>query len=112
MVYCKQCHFNGQAQSYMIATPDAQNMFTAISTYREYLSTFFTIDTSTTPNTVIVNTVPFKLAADGGVNGEHPNNWNPTTNKGMTALTTFATLTAAHLNGTTQPACGASTLSD
>ena len=108
--YCKQCHVNGQAQSYFLATPDSQNMFTTISTYREYLSTFFTIDTAT--NTVVVNTVPFKLAAVGGTNGEHPNNWNPLTNKGMTALTKFATLTTAHLNGTATPACGASTLTD
>jgi|HubBroStandDraft_6_1064221.scaffolds.fasta_scaffold84022_2 hypothetical protein len=108
--YCQVCHVNGQAQSYFIATPDAQDMFTAITTYREYLSTFFTVDTTT--NTVVVNTVPFKLAADGGTNGEHPANWNPTTNKGMTALTSFATLTSAHLAGTTAPACGASTLTD
>ncbi len=107
--YCKQCHVNGQAQSYFIATPDAQNMFAALTTYREYLSTYFTVDTTT--NTVVVNTVPFKLAADGGTNGEHPNNWNPTTNKGMTALAAFATLTAAHLSGTA-PACGTSTLTD
>jgi hypothetical protein len=110
--YCKQCHVNGQAQSYFIATPDAQNMFTAITTYREYLSTFFTIDTTTTPPSVIVNTIPFKLAADGGVNGLHPNNWNPTTNKGMTALNDFWTLTVAHLNDTTAPACVPSTLTD
>jgi len=108
--YCKQCHVNGQAQSYFVATPDAQNMFTTLTTYREYLSTFFTIDTTT--NTVVVNMVPFKLAAVGGTNGEHPNQWNPTTNKGMTALTKFATLTTEHLNGTTAPACGTPTLSD
>ncbi len=108
--YCKQCHVNGQAQSYFIATPDSQNMFSAITTYREYLSTYFTVDTTT--NTVVVNEIPFKLAADGGTNGEHPNNWNPTTNKGMTALASFATLTAAHLAGTTAPACGKSTLTD
>jgi hypothetical protein len=108
--YCKQCHVNGQAQSYFVATPDAQNMFTTLTTYREYLSTFFTIDTTT--NTVVVNMVPFKLAADGGTNGEHPNQWNPTTNKGMTALTNFAKLTTAHLQGTTAPACGTPTLTD
>jgi hypothetical protein len=108
--YCKQCHVNGQAQSYFVATPSAQNMFTTITTYREYLSTFFTIDTTT--NTVVVNTIPFKLAADGGTNGEHPNQWNALTNKGMTALTKFATLTTAHLNGTTAPPCGAPTLTD
>lgn len=108
--YCKQCHVNGQAQSYFVATPDAQNMFTTITTYREYLTTFFTIDTTT--NTVVVNSIPFKLAAVGGTNGEHPNQWNPLTNKGMTALTSFAKLTTAHLNGTTAPACGAPTLTD
>ena len=108
--YCKQCHVNGQAQSYFVATPDSQNMFTTMSTYREYMSTFFTVDTTT--NTVVVNTVPFKLAADGGTNGEHPNNWNPTDNKGMTALTSFAALTTAHLNGTTAPLCGKPTLTD
>lgn len=108
--YCKQCHVNGQAQSYFVATPSAQNMFATITTYREYLSTFFTIDTTT--NTVIVNTVPFKLAADGGTNGAHPNQWNALTNKGMTALTKFATLTTAHLQGTTAPACGTPTLTD
>jgi hypothetical protein len=108
--YCKQCHVNGQAQSYFLATPDSQNMFTTITTYREYLSTFFTIDTTT--NTVVVNTIPFKLAAVGGTNGEHPNQWNALTNKGMTALTSFAKLTTAHLNGTTAPACGAPTLTD
>lgn len=108
--YCKQCHVNGQAQSYFLATPDSQNMFTAITTYREYMSTFFTVDTTT--NTVVVNTIPFKLAADGGTNGEHPNNWNPTSNKGMTALTNFATLTTAHLQGTALPACGTPTLTD
>ncbi|MEO8846055.1 MAG: hypothetical protein ABI704_31080 [Kofleriaceae bacterium] len=108
--YCKQCHVNGQAQSYFVATPDAQNMFTTITTYREYLSTFFTIDTTT--NTVIVNTIPFKLAAQGGTNGAHPNQWNALTNKGMTALTKFATLTTEHLNGTTAPACGVPTLTD
>ena len=43
--YCKQCHVNGQAQSHFLATPDSQNMFTAITTYREYMSTFFTVDT-------------------------------------------------------------------
>jgi hypothetical protein len=108
--YCKQCHVNGQAQSYFVATPSALNMFTTITTYREYLSTFFTIDTTT--NTVVVNTVPFKLAADGGTNGEHPNQWNALTNKGMTALTKFATLTTEHLNGTTAPPCGVATLTD
>ncbi|HEY1547877.1 MAG TPA: hypothetical protein VGG28_08655, partial [Kofleriaceae bacterium] len=108
--YCKQCHVNGQAQSYFIATPDSQNMFEALSTYREYLSTYFTIDTTT--NAIIVNEVPFKLAADGGTNGEHPNNWNPTTNKGMTALADFLTLTEAHADGSAAPACGASTLTD
>jgi len=108
--YCKQCHVNGQAQSYFVATPDAQNMFTTITTYREYLTTFFTIDTTT--NTIVVNTIPFKLAAVGGTNGEHPNQWNPLTNKGMTALTNFAKLTTEHLNGTTAPACGAPTLTD
>jgi hypothetical protein len=105
---CKQCHVNGQAQSYFIASPDSQAMFTAITTYREYLSTYFTVDTAT--NTIVINTVPFKLAANGGTNGAHPNNWNPTTNKGMTALTSFAQLTTAHLQGTTAPACGAPTL--
>jgi hypothetical protein len=119
--YCKQCHVNGQAQSYMIATPDAQNMFTAITTYREYESTFFTVNTGSNAgsdegsdgsNSVIVNEVPFKLAADGGTNGEHPNNWNPTNNKGMTALKSFYELTIAHMNGTTAPACGKSTLTD
>ena len=107
---CKQCHVNGQAQSYFVATPDSQNMFTTLTTYREYLSTFFTIDTTT--NTVVVNMVPFKLAANGGINGAHPNQWNPTTNKGMTALTNFAKLTTAHLQGTTAPACGTPTLTD
>lgn len=108
--YCKQCHVNGQAQSYFVATPDAQNMFTTLTTYREYLSTYFTIDTTT--NTVVINSIPFKLAAVGGTNGAHPNQWNPLTNKGMTALTNFAKLTTAHLNGTTAPACGAATLTD
>jgi hypothetical protein len=108
--YCKQCHVNGQAQSYFVATPDSDNMFATLTTYREYLSTYFTIDTAT--NTVVVNQIPFKLAAVGGTNGEHPNNWNPTTNKGMTALTSFAKLTTAHLNGTTAPPCGPSTLTD
>lgn len=109
--YCKQCHVNGQAQSYFIANPNSTEMFAALTTYREYLSTYFTIDTTVTPNAVAVNTAPFKLAADGGVDGQHPNNWNPTTNNGMTALASFFKLTAAHMTGTA-PACGPSTLKD
>jgi hypothetical protein len=119
--YCENCHVNGQAQSYMIATPDSANMFGAMTEYREYLSTFFTIDTtaagsgagsgSASPTPVIVNLVPFQLAADGGVNGEHPVNWDPTNNKGMTAMNKFYTLTVAHMTGTA-PGCGSSTLSD
>ena len=110
--YCQQCHVNGQAQSYFISAPGEAPQFNALTTYREYLSTYFTIDTTVTPNKVIVNTIPFKLAAGGGIDGQHPNNWSPTNNNGMTALNKFYDLTVAHLNGTTAPACGPSTLKD
>ena len=105
---CKQCHVNGQAQSYFIATPSSTNMYTAISSYREYLSTFFTVDNKA----VVLNMVPFTVAADGGPNGQHPKNWDATNNKGMQAMKKFYDLTMEHMNGTTLPACGNSTLTN
>jgi hypothetical protein len=104
---CEVCHVNGQAQSYFMANPDSTDMFNALTTYREYLSTYFTVNTTT--KQVVVNTVPFQLAAKGGVDGQHPNNWNPTTNKAMTALQSFYTATAAHM---TAGGCAPSTLKD
>jgi hypothetical protein len=108
--YCENCHVNGQAQSYFIASPDPERMFTAMTTYREYLSTYFTVDTASSQ--VVVNMAPYQLAAEGGINGEHPKNWDPANNKGMDAMNTFFQLTMAHANGTTAPACGPSTLSN
>jgi len=107
---CGNCHVNGTGTSYFIATPSPTNMFGTISTEREYLSTFFTIDTTKTPNQVVINTIPFKLASEGlSASGQHEEGWNPTNNEGMTALTDFYNATMAHL---TANACGPSTLAD
>lgn len=106
--YCENCHVNGQAQSYFIANPDPEKMFNAMTTYREYLSTYFTVDTAS--NSVVLNMAPYQLAANGGINGEHPKNWDPANNNGMQAMQQFLQLTMAHQNGTTAPACGPSTL--
>jgi hypothetical protein len=104
---CAVCH---SANSGFVVG-NASNVFASISDYREYLSEFFIVDTSASPNRIVVNTAYFELAAAGGVDGMHPT-WNPTNNAGMTALNEFYNLTLAHLDGTAAPACGPSTLSD
>ncbi|HTR52042.1 MAG TPA: hypothetical protein VMJ10_15120 [Kofleriaceae bacterium] len=108
--YCRQCHVN--ATAHMIATPQDQYMFDQITTDREVMSTFFMVDTTQTPNKVIVNTAPFKLAAAGlTASGQHPRGWNATDNPGMTALQQW--YAAAESDLTASPStCSASTLGD
>jgi hypothetical protein len=105
---CKQCHVNGTSN--MIATPQNTYMFQLMSTDRNYLMTFFTIDTTAVPNKVMVNQTPFMIAASGlTASGQHPRGWNATQNNGMTALQDFYTKTMAHLTASPST-CGKPTL--
>jgi hypothetical protein len=120
---CKQCHANGDGASYFVASteedvtpvnPTASVMFNYIATNRAYLSTFFTIDTTKTPNVVTYNLAPFKVAAEGlTASGAHPMGFDPTNGAGPQALMTFYQSTLTHLQafqaGNTT-ACAPSTL--
>lgn len=97
---CKQCHVNGTGN--MMATPQDQYMFNAISMYRAYEMTFFQVDT--TQNKVVMNTTAFETAYDGGLDGEHPRNWtggaptpDNTNNAGIQALTQWYQLASQKL---------------
>ena len=105
--YCNVCHVNGYMG--MIATQQATDMFTALSTNRNYLITYFAVDTTVTPNAVVMNTLGFKAMSDGQVPfSSHPE-FNATTNAGLTALQTFYTSTQASLTAGT---CLAGTLTN
>lgn len=106
---CKYCHVNGTSN--FMATVQSPYMFTTITTDRAYLATFFTIDTTVTPNKIVVNQTPFMTAASGlTASGQHPRGWGDgTNNNGMTALQQLYTLATAKLSGGT---CAPSTLTN
>jgi hypothetical protein len=108
--YCKQCHVN--ATAHMIATPQDQYMFDEITQDRAVMSTFFTVDTTQTPNKVIINQTPFMLAASGLTpSGQHTKGWNATNNPGMDALQQWYTAAEGYLTAT-PTTCTPSTLTD
>lgn len=109
---CKKCHVNGTAN--MMATQQDQYMFNSITMYREYMMTFFRIDT--TQNMVVVNTNAFQSAYYGGLDGQHPRNWTGgdpgapnTNNQGVQALQQWYTAAAQKLAA---HQCGTPTLTD
>jgi hypothetical protein len=101
---CTGCHSVGGDG--FIANLDANIMFPTISKYSGYMLKFFSVDTSTTPAKVVMNTGSFKNA--GEVIASHPR-FNPTTNAGITALKAWYDLAVAKQ---TAGGCGAATLTD
>src|SRR5262249_54825955 len=95
---CDSCHNNGTA-NFMPTMQDGY-MFTTLSTDRTYMSTFFTIDLTQTPNKVIINQTPFRTAASGlTASGAHPDGWGDgMDNQGMLALQALYASAVGHLS--------------
>jgi len=101
---CVKCHVNGFQG--MIATPQSQYMFDTLTTNRNYLITYFAVDTTVTPNKVVINTLSFKAVCNGQAPfSSHPQ-FNGTNNAGITALTTFYNSTQAMMTAGTCPSKG------
>jgi hypothetical protein len=86
---CSSCHGTGLQGFY--ADRDENGMFTAISTMKAFMLTYFSPDVA--HQTMIVNEALFQAAASGQppFDGHPP--FDPKTNAGMTALRSFYTLT-------------------
>jgi cytochrome c553 len=92
---CEDCHNNGGEG--FVASRQAPLMFPAISGKKMYFLQYFTVDlTKGAPEAkVIINKVSFQGVARGqDPHREHPQ-FNPDTNQGITALTTFFNTTTA-----------------
>jgi hypothetical protein len=97
---CSNCHGTGEFG--VIASTDENLFFSLISQHSAYLATYFTVQGTD----VVIDTGSFQNA--GVTDASHPR-FDPTTNKGMTALQQFYDATkAAQAAGT----CGSPTLVD
>ncbi len=86
---CANCHGAG-AYSFMTGNGNADTFFTTITTQKDLLLKYFTVDST---GKVVINNAAMQNA--GGAIENHPR-FNPTTNNGMTALTQFYNLAEAH----------------
>jgi hypothetical protein len=95
---CISCHGTG-TEGFLVDT-DATKMFTAISTDRDFLLSFFT----PSAGKMTVNTALFQLVGTKQMPFQDHTPFDPTNNAGMTALQLFYTATMTQVtNGT----CGA-----
>lgn len=101
---CADCHAAGLYAFYTgngQAGENEENFFTAITTQKDFLLKYFTVDAT---GNVIVNTSAFQNAGVALPDDTNHPAFNPTTNVGMTALTQFSDLTKARQTaGTCDP---------
>lgn len=102
---CETCHVTGGNN--FIASDNAPQFFSYISTKRNYMLQYFAVDLDHGPPKMIVNWVSFASVNSGGLNNGHA--MFPLDNDGMTALTSFYDMAASRL---AQGACGGTTLTD
>jgi len=107
---CQNCHVNG-AEGF-IATTESTKLFDVISSNKQYMLQYFTVDLKDLATAkIIVNTAPFLAVSQGkDPHREHPQ-FDALKNQGMVALGVFydATMNAKAAAG---PSCGPSKLTN